>query len=284
VKYRHSYHAGNFGDVLKHLVLVSILRHLAAKPSAFFFLDTHAGRGAYAIGDPAGGTSSESSAGILRLLAADHLPASIGDYLGLVRAHAAAHDSTVRPRSYPGSGRLAQMILRAQDRAVLCEIERGEAAALRDAIGKDPRFRIAHGDGYAAIRAELPPRERRGLVLIDPAYESQQGELTLLEGALAEALRRWATGIYAMWYPIKRREPIDGLHARLEASGVRRILCAELTIFAADSRVSMNGCGMIVVNPPFQLEESLREALPALHTALGGRPGSRGACFWLVPE
>ena len=282
MKYRHSYHAGNFGDVLKHLVLVSILRHLAAKPSAFFFLDTHAGRGTYAIADGDVTKSSESSAGILRLLAADQLPESIRDYLALVRAHADPQNST--PRSYPGSGRLAQMILRAQDRAVLCEIERGEAAALRDAIGKDPRFRIVHGDGYAAIRAELPPRERRGLVLIDPAYESQQGELMLLERALAEALGRWATGIYAMWYPIKRREPIDGFHARLEASGVRRILCAELTIFAADSRVSMNGCGMIVVNPPFQLEDSLREALPALHSALGGRPGSRGACFWLVPE
>jgi 23S rRNA (adenine2030-N6)-methyltransferase len=280
LKYRHSYHAGNAGDVLKHVVLVSILRRLAAKPSAFFFLDTHAGRGVYALG----GEKSESSAGILRLLAMDHPPESVADYLGLVRAHADGEETSATPRTYPGSGRLAQLILRAQDRAVLCEIERSEAGALRGAIGKDQRFRIVHGDGYAAIRAELPPRERRGLVLIDPAYESQLTELTQVEDALAEAHRRWATGIYAIWYPIKRREPIDGFHARLQASGVRRILCAELTLFAADSRVSLNGSGMIIVNPPFQLEEALREALPALHSALGGKPGSRGACFWLVPE
>jgi 23S rRNA (adenine2030-N6)-methyltransferase len=220
----------------------------------------------------------------LRLLAMEHPPESVADYLGLVRAHADLEGAAATPRSYPGSGRLAQLILRAQDRAVLCELERSEVGALRGAIGKDQRFLIVHGDGYAAIRAELPPRERRGLVLIDPAYESQVAELTQVEEALAEAHRRWATGIYAIWYPIKRREPIDAFHARLQASGVRRILCAELTLFAADSRVSLNGSGMIIVNPPFQLEDTLREALPALHSALGGKPGSRGACYWLVPE
>ena len=214
---------------------------------------------------------------------AAQLPESVADYLQLVRTHAGA-DATQTLRSYPGSGRLAQLILRPQDRAVLCELERGEAGALRKVIGRDRRFRIVHGDGYAAIRAELPPAERRGVVLIDPAYESQQGEFALIERALQEAHRRWATGVYAIWYPIKRRAPVDGFHARLRASGVRRILCAEVSLFPEDSRVSMNGCGMIVVNPPFQLERALSEALPALHAALGGRPGSAATCSWLVPE
>ena len=283
MKYRHSYHAGNVGDVLKHVALVAILRRLAVKPSALYFLDTHAGRGAYALGNQAR-ERSESDAGILQLAAVPQLPESAADYLQLVRAHAGVTDPAARPRSYPGSGRLAQLILRPGDRAVLYELERGEVTALRTAIGRDQRFRIVHGDGYAAIRAELPPAERRGLVLIDPAYESQEGEFALIERALGEGHRRWATGVYAIWYPIKRRAPVEGFHARLRASGVRRILCAELGLFPEDSRVSMNGCGMIVVNAPFQLESALGEALPALHAALGGRPGSSTKCFWLVPE
>jgi 23S rRNA (adenine2030-N6)-methyltransferase len=282
LKYRHSYHAGNVGDVLKHVVLVGILRRLAIKPGALFFLDTHAGRGAYDL-ESTSGEPAESAAGIVQLARAPQLPETVADYLRLVRVHA-GENSTQTPRSYPGSGRLAQLILRPQDRAVLCELERGEAAALRKLIGRDRRFRIVHGDGYAALRAELPPAERRGLVLIDPAYESQQGEFALIERALQEAHRRWATGVYAIWYPIKRRAPVAGFHARLRTSGVRRILCAELSLFPEDSRVSMNGCGMVVVNPPFQLERALAEALPALHAALGGRPGSGASCSWLVPE
>jgi 23S rRNA (adenine2030-N6)-methyltransferase len=134
------------------------------------------------------------------------------------------------------------------------------------------------------VRAELPPPERRGLVLVDPAYEAQEAEFALVESALGEGHRRWATGVYAIWYPIKRRGPIEGFHDRLRASGVRRILCAELSLFAEDSRVSMNGCGMVIVNPPYQLEQALGEALPVLHATLGGRPGSRATCSWLVPE
>lgn len=272
------------GDVLKHVVLVGILRRLAAKPNAFYFLDTHAGRGVYELADTAAGERSEPAAGILQLSLANALPEGVSDYLHLVRTHAGAADSTTALRSYPGSGRLAQLILRPVDRAVLCEIERGEASALRAAIGRDQRFRILRADGYAAIRSELPPPQRRGLVLIDPPYESQQGEFVLVERALSEAQRRWATGVYAIWYPIKRRAPVESFHTRLRASGVRRILCAELSLYPQDSRVSMNGCGMIIVNPPFQLERALREALPALHAALGGRPGTHGHCSWLVPE
>jgi 23S rRNA (adenine2030-N6)-methyltransferase len=277
LKYQHSYHAGNAGDVLKHVVLVSILRRLTAKPNALFFLDTHAGRGAYPLGE-----HEEAARGILRLQAAAALPECVADYVQLVRAHGSREAGPLR--SYPGSGRLAQLILRPGDRAVLCELERGEASALCAVIGRDQRFRIVHGDGYAALRAELPPAERRGLVLIDPAYETQQAEYARVERALIEAHKRWATGVYAIWYPIKRRAPVEDFHGRLRASGVRRILCAELGLYPEDSRVSMNGSGMIVVNPPYPLEQVLGDALPALHAALGGRPGSRTACSWLVPE
>jgi 23S rRNA (adenine2030-N6)-methyltransferase len=283
LKYRHSYHAGNVGDVLKHIVLVAILRRLTAKPGALFFLDTHAGRGAYDLGNDAR-PRGEAAAGILQLAAAPDPPECVVDYLQLVRAHTGITDRALALRSYPGSGRFAQLILRPQDRAVLCELVRAEAAALRRLFGADRRFRIVHGDGYAAIRAHVPPPERRGLVLIDPAYESQQAEFALVEHALDEGHRRWATGVFAIWYPIKRRAPVEGFHARLRASGVRRILCAELSLYAEDSRVGMNGSGMIVVNPPFPLERTLHEALPALHAALGGRAGSGYTCSWLVPE
>jgi 23S rRNA (adenine2030-N6)-methyltransferase len=283
LKYRHSYHAGNAGDVLKHVVLVVILRRLVAKPGALFFLDTHAGRGAYDLVTDTG-EPGESAAGVLQLAATSGLPEAVTDYLQLVRTHAGVMPAAQLPRSYPGSGRLAQLVLRPHDRAVLCELVRAEAAALRQSIGRDRRFRIVHGDGYAAMRAELPPAERRGLVLIDPAYESQQGEFRLIEQALHEGHRRWATGVFAIWYPIKRRAPVEGFHARLRASGVRRILCAELSLYPEDSRVGMNGCGMIVVNPPFQLRATLDQVLPALHAPLGGRPGSGYKCSWLVPE
>ncbi len=179
LKYRHSYHAGNVGDVLKHVVLVGILRRLAAKPGAFYFLDTHAGRGVYELAGAGAGERSESAAGILQLSAVNPPVESLADYLQLVRTHANAADPATTLRSYPGSGRLAQLLMRPQDRAVLCEIERAEVSALRAAIGRDRRFRIVRADGYAAIRAELPPTPRRGLVLIDPPYESQQGEFAL---------------------------------------------------------------------------------------------------------
>jgi 23S rRNA (adenine2030-N6)-methyltransferase len=206
------------------------------------------------------------------------------EYLAVVRAHAASGSSTGPIHSYPGSGRIAQLLLRSQDRAVLCELAPGEAAPLRRAIGRDERFHIICGDGYAAIRAYLPPRERRGLVLIDPPYELQHGEVARVEEAALESHRRWPTGIIAIWYPIKRRAVAAAFHERIERSGMRKILCAELCLYPDDSRVSLNGCGMLIVNPPFGLESALNEALPAIHSALGARAGTRAGCFWLIPE
>lgn len=282
VKYRHSFHAGNFADVFKHVILLEILQALCRKETAFFVLDTHAGEGAYELAPPQSQPAPEYGDGVSRVLAAADHPA-LRAYVELIRKLGAAPDRDGLAL-YPGSPLIIATRLRAQDRAVLFELRAAAAGVLERRMHAYGNVSVHRQDGYAALRSQLPPRERRGLVLIDPPYESPPEEFALVERALGEGHRRWATGVYAIWYPIKRREPVDAFQARLKAGGMRKILCAELTLFPPDSRVSLNGCGMIIVNPPFQLESSLREALPALHSALGGRTGSRGACFWLVPE
>lgn len=282
VKYRHAHHAGNFADAVKHLVLVGLLAALERKDSPFLYLETHAGRGRYALPPPAERQDSEYAEGAGRLLALPERPATLATYLQIVER--LGTDATGTLRHYPGSPLIAATLLREADRAVLFEARAEEATALRLNLAGHANALVYHGDGYAALRAKLPPRERRGLVLIDPPYERQESEFDLVLGALREGIERWATGIYAIWYPIKRRAPVRDFHERLVQLGVRRILCAELCLYPDDSRVSLNGCGMIIVNPPWQTDVALQRALPDLHRALGARPGTSARCFWLVPE
>lgn len=284
MKYRHGFHAGNFADVFKHVIVLELLGALRRKESAFFALDTHAGRGAYDLPSPDAARRPEYCDGIARLFAAAPEHPALRQYLELLASLGAAPDLAGRVHSYPGSPLIIASRLRTQDRAALFEVNASEAGALKRVLRGHRNVSVHAADGYAALRSHLPPLERRGLVLVDPPYESPKEERARLLTALVEGWRRWSTGMFAIWYPIKRRAPIDRFHAQLKASGVRRILCAELGLYPQDSRVSMNGCGMILVNPPFQLERSLSAALPMLHAALGGRPRSRSECFWLVPE
>jgi 23S rRNA (adenine2030-N6)-methyltransferase len=187
-------------------------------------------------------------------------------------------------RHYPGSPLLASTQLRPQDRAVFVERNAAEAVALRHTLQGQRQVSVQTGDGYQALRSQLPPPERRGLVLIDPPYEAQEAEFGNILRALPEAHGRWPTGVYAVWYPIKRRSLVAKFHARVAGTGLRKILCAELCLYPDDSRVSLNGCGLLILNPTWQLDHTLAAALPALHRALGGRPGTRAECFWLVPE
>jgi 23S rRNA (adenine2030-N6)-methyltransferase len=278
MNYRHAYHAGNFADVLKHVVETGVLEYLQRKEAPLFYLDTHAGRGRYRRDDPAMQQGKEFLTGVVRVLGADHAPALVARYLGVVRADTTPAGELA---SYPGSPLVAQALLRAQDRAALCELEAGELALLRQALGRDPRFHLHQRDGYEALGALLPPRERRGLVLIDPPYEDP-AEFARLADGLRTALARWPSGVVAAWYPLARRGGAAGFLRNCQAELTRPALLAELTLRPADSPVGMYGAGVLVINPPWQLDAALSEALAWLAGALS--PQARSRLDWLVPE
>jgi 23S rRNA (adenine2030-N6)-methyltransferase len=284
VNYRHAYHAGNFADVLKHVALVAALDYLGRKDAPYFYLDTHAGRGHYPLTAGETQRAGEYRDGIARLLDVPSPPAAVAAYLDLVRRLGIEDGRLV---AYPGSPGLAAACLRPDDRGALCELEPREAAALRAELRRDDRFAVHDRDGYEALVALVPPREKRGLVLIDPPYE-EPDEFDRLLGALATALQRWPAGVYAVWYPIKHGDAARRFVARMAGSGVRRQLVAELCVRPDDSPVGLNGAGMLFVNPPWQLDARLGEALPWLHEHLatvsgGARPG-RWSVDWTVPE
>ncbi len=299
MNYRHGFHAGNFADTVKHVILIAILRALQKKPAPFFYLDTHSGRGRYRFAVPTEAESgphapskitdrwpanAEFAAGFERLRRRSSLPDPIADYVALIESLGDAPAPGAPLRFYAGSPLIAARLLRSNDRAVLFELGMAEAEKLRATMRSFKNVAVHCADGYAALRSQLPPRERRGLVLIDPAYELQEREFPLVVAALRAGYARWATGIFAIWYPIKRRATVDLFHEQLRQTGIRKILCAELRLYPDDSRVSLNGCGVAIVNPPWQLDRTLQNALPALHEALGGQPGTSADCFWLVPE
>jgi len=282
VNYRHAYHAGNFGDVLKHLVLVALLERLTAKDKPLFFLDTHAGRGRYDLDSAEARRAGEAESGIRRLAATPGLPPAAHRYVELVRVLDPANAGRIR--WYPGSPRIAAMLMRTGDRAALCELERREAQALADEFAGDARVAVHHRDGYEALKGLLPPRERRGLVLVDPPYEAQEREFDTVAAALeAAVLRRWPVGVYAAWYPIKHGATVARFHARL-AARLPRLLVAELSLYPADSRAGLNGSGVVIANPPWQLDRPLAGSLPAVHAALSPQGSGATRVEWLAGE
>lgn len=282
MNYRHIYHAGNAADVFKHAVLALLLRRLAAKDTPFAVLDTHAGVGVYDLARTEAQRTGEFRDGIARLLAV--YPASMPDepvlapYLAMVRAGLDETGALIR---YPGSPAITRAALRPGDRLVLCELHPDDHAALRRSFAGDRQVAVHHMDGYRALRAHLPPKERRGLVLIDPPYEDA-GELARLPERLAQAWHRWPTGAYALWYPIKERPAIWRFHEALIAEGIRRMLAVELTVRDEVSHATLNGSGMILVNPPWQLDQELERLLPLLHGALAHGGDTR--VEWLAGE
>jgi 23S rRNA (adenine2030-N6)-methyltransferase len=282
VKYRHACHAGNFADVMKHVALVATLTRLTQKDRPLFLLDTHAGRGRYDLGsrDPA----SEAGRGILKLAAARpaKLPDCIERYLDLIRAFNGGAEGP--PREYPGSPLLAAMLLREQDRAAFCELQPAEAELLRTELRGDARFGVHARDGFEALGALLPPAEKRGLAVIDPPYEAQEADFTKVADALADASARWPQGVLMAWYPIKVGAVAARLHRRLLDAGMRRLLVAELCVHPDDSRAGLNGSGLAILDPPWQLDRDLREALPVLHRALAPDGGGRTRVAMLAGE
>jgi len=289
MQYRHSFHAGNFADVHKHVALLALLAALQRTPAAFTYLDTHAGAGLYDLGDAEARRSGESNAGVARLFAPDGSPRleaaaepAIARYLELlarIRGFGGAH-------CYPGSPLLACAALRADDRAICVESQAQQARALQraaehcaGALAVAPR--VITGDGYIQIKALLPPPQRRALVLIDPPYE-QADEPAHIATALAAALERFETGVYAIWYPVKRRRDTDQWLNRLARGITRPLLSIELCIHPADNTAGLNGSGMLVLNPPWQFDVRAPEWQDTLHDLLGGNGGC--ALRWLVNE
>ena len=290
MNYRHAYHAGNFADVLKHVVLVALIDALKTKPAPFAVIDTHAGSGCYALEAKEAEKTGEWREGIGRLLFPDVGPhASAGGALPPLLRHwldsiLALPGNEAGLKLYPGSPLQAANAMRATDSAQLCELHPEEAVRLRELFQRDGRVHVHHRDGYEALKALLPPREKRGLVLIDPPYEAQEAEYRQIEQALKTALARWPTAIYAVWYPIKQRSQVQPFLRWLGHCGARRVLRAELLVHPDDSPLRLNGSGMAILNAPWQLDETLREPLRAMARLLSQERPAQWRLDWLAEE
>lgn len=278
LSYRHAFHAGNFADVFKHVLLIQLIRALQRKDKPFQVFDTHAGAGRYNLYSASARKNREYQNGIGRLWDQPALGPELSEYRAQVR--------TMNPDgalcAYPGSPRLIRALLRAEDRLTLTELHPGDYPALKAEFTGDRQVAVHHADGYASLKAFLPLPERRGLVFIDPAFELRD-EFDRLVEAVQTMHRRWATGMAAIWYPILGRAPSLRFQRHLRELEIPVILCAELGLYPYDQPVGLHGCGMIVINPPWKLDETLRRLLPELLAVLRtGAPGQT-RLEWLTP-
>jgi 23S rRNA (adenine2030-N6)-methyltransferase len=283
MNYRHAYHAGNFADVLKHTVLALVIDYLKRKEAPFRVIDTHAGRGRYALTSREAGKTGEWHAGIGRLLGpgAKPLAADIERQLAPYRAAVSAENEAGALAVYPGSPLIARHLMRAQDTLVANELHPEERAELEAALGRDRRVKVMGLDGWIALKSLLPPKERRGVVLIDPPFE-QEGELARLAEGLAEGLQRFATGIFIAWYPIKDPKPVARFREGLAETAGRPLLGIELMTRRPDDPDRLNGCGLVVANPPFTLEAELAAILPELSLRMAQDGGGQHHVEWLA--
>ena len=288
MQYRHVFHAGNFADVHKHIALLQLLASLKRKAKGFVYFDTHGGEGLYDLGSSDARHSAEGEDGILRLessaAAGGTLTPAIRQYLEGVRdiRQAAGNSRTL----YPGSPLLAAAHLREVDHMLCVELQAPVSRALQRALASGvpaaaARTRVIHGDGYRELRAHLPPASRRGLVLIDPPYEAGDEERQLT-ATLHDGLARFGTGVFAIWYPIKKRHDSDLWLARVLRGVTRPALAAEFCLHVPDHTAGLNGSGMLVVNPPWRFDADAAAWQPALERLLGASGGSR--VHWLVRE
>ena len=267
MNYRHIYHAGNFADVAKHVALMYCLGALQRKDSALFVLDSHAGRGFYDLQAAEAHKSGEAERGIQRLIETSFGVPPLSHYFAAIRARRGK-----RLARYPGSPALIAGGLRPQDRALFVELMPAEARAAEREVESLGRTRTEIGDGYAALKAFLPPEERRGLVLIDPPYESLD-ELKSMLQAFKDAYRRWPSGVFLMWYPIRSAVQRSRVHARFEALQIPKMLFADLAIHPDDAGVGLAGSGLMIVNPPYGADDYLNDAYAAIHKGIAA-PGS----------
>lgn len=282
MNYRHIYHAGNFADVLKHAVLARLVRYAQNKDAAFRLLDTHAGIGLYDLGSEEAQKTGEWQEGIGKLIDAD-LPepvaALLAPYLDAVRE--------LNPeggvRRYPGSPKLARMLFRPQDRLSAMELHPDDCGVLQRLFEGDYQVRVTHLDGWLALGAHLPPKEKRGIVLVDPPFEAANEYERMVEG-LARAYRRFSGGTYCLWYPMKKGAPIADFHEALKDLEIPKMLCAELTVKSDRETAGLNGSGLVIVNPPYVLKDELHALLPVLKEKLAQDRYASQRAFWLRGE
>jgi 23S rRNA (adenine2030-N6)-methyltransferase len=285
VNYRHAFHAANYADVLKHAILVRLIRALQRKERGFVFVDTHAGRGRYDLSRAARGDSKarrpEWPEGLGRLWNRSDAPAEVQDYLGIVRGFDRGQGNLGdTPRFYPGSPRIARLLARPQDRLELWEKHPAECAALRGEFAGERRVSVHEADGYGAVRACLPPAERRALVLLDPPFEAAS-EWSQVTAALGDAVGRFPGGTYAVWFPLTVRARSEGFLSRLVGAAIPSFV-AELTIDPGAE--NMPGCGVAVVNPPWRFDEEARSILGYLAGVLALGQEAQGSVRWIVSE
>jgi 23S rRNA (adenine2030-N6)-methyltransferase len=264
MKYRHQHHAGNFADVHKHICLLEVLAALARKDKGYLFVDTHAGRGEYDLHPGDAEHPAEWRAGAARLIDSAPRHGALVRYREI--AAAGVHGGSLR---YLGSPLLAAKCLRDVDRAVFFEKQRDEAGALRKLLGDQARVRVESSDGFAGLRALLPPPERRGCVLIDPPYEEREDPARVHDAAV-DALRRFAGAVLVLWLPLKQRADFDAWWAKFGRAIDRPLLASLLWLHPPDSRAALNGSALALVNPPYLVEEAMHEWLPELRALLGG--------------
>lgn len=276
LSYRHAYHAGNFADVLKHTVMAALAQSLTRKDKPFFYLDTHAGAGGYDLASVAAEKTGEWRQGIGRIWSRPDLPAMLQPYLDVVRAM----NPDGELHRYPGSPRVVRHFFRGQDRMWLCELHPRDVEDLRAEFEGDRQVKVAFEDGFHAIKAQLPPKERRGLVLFDPSYEIKTDFRTVVD-VMQQGHSRFATGTYVIWYPVLQRRMVEKLWADVARSGVERAVVVEQCVLP-DGAEGMTGSGMIVVNPPWQFEEQVAAALPWLTDCLAQTGSGRYRLEWLA--
>jgi len=285
MNYRHAYHAGNFADVFKHVVLARIIEYLKRKEQAFRVIDTHAGIGRYDLAGTEAGKTAEWKQGIARLTetSAGAIPPDTAEllapYLDVIRAENTDGDL----KTYPGSPLLARSLMRKQDRLSAIELHPDDARVLSELFAGDHQVRVIHLDGWLALGAHLPPKEKRGLVLVDPPFE-KAGEFDRLVDGLAKAHKRFSGGTYALWYPVKDRQEVKRFVSRLHETGIPKILRLELAIRPPSPAPRLDGSGMIIVNPPYTLENEMKLLLPCLTELLAEAKGGSFTIEWVRGE
>lgn len=280
LSYRHSFHAGNHADVLKHIVLMLIIESLQQKEKGFYYLDTHAGAGLYRLFSQEAEKTAEYAEGIGRLWQRDDLPKDVDRYVKLIRK---LNYGGKELRYYAGSPLLAANLLRPQDRALMMELHPSDFPLLRNNFKAFENVTVKIGDGFQQVKATLPPKERRGLVLIDPPYELKE-DYDLVVKAIEEGYKRFATGVYAIWYPVVLRQQTKRMIKGLEATGIRKILQIELAVRPDSDQRGMTASGMIVINPPWTLEKQMKSILPYLSTVLAPQGTDSWSVNWITPE
>jgi 23S rRNA (adenine2030-N6)-methyltransferase len=282
MNYRHIYHAGNFADVLKHAVLARLVDYLKQKDKPFRVIDTHAGIGIYDLSSEEAQKTGEWLDGVGRLLEKD-IPAKLAPLLAPYLQAVTALNPDGGVQFYPGSPKIARHLLRSQDRLSLMELHPDDYETLHANFDGDFQTRVTHLDGWLAMNAQVPPKEKRGLILVDPPFE-QEGEYKRLADYLGKAWRKFPGGVYCLWYPLKKGAPIPEFHAALHALEIPKTLAVELTVRSERDTTGLTGTGLIIVNPPYTLKGELDILLPFLKERLGQDRSASARAVWIRGE